>query len=170
MFSEPAEPIPSIVASHLQCCDPSAFRPNLNRKGRKKFEKRYKRLLKCMLSKRLIDHEQGFLPRKNTTRLLLRLKVESKKKMKQAGPSRRPAQVSKVPSFFNMRWTLFSSFINFSVPQNTPRDTHKTRKQLLPQLETQKKSIFDFFPEKSHSAETGAFISQNYFFLSRNQL
>ena len=145
MLSEPAEPISSIVASHLQCCDPSASRPNLNRKARKKFEKRYNRLLKCMLSKRLIDHEQGFLPRKNTTRLLFRLKVESKKKMKQAGPSRRPAQVSKVPSFFNMRWTLFSSFINFSVPQNTPRDTHKTRKQFFPNSKHKKNQFLIFF-------------------------
>ena len=61
--------------------------------------------------------------------------------------------------FQNMRRTLFQTFINSSVPKNTPWDTHKTRKPLVAQLEQQKthfrKLKFGNFLEKSHSAEKG---------------
>ena len=41
--------------------------------------------------------------------------------------------------------TLFSNFHQFIGAENTPKDTHKTRKPLFPQLGNTKKSIFEIY-------------------------
>ena len=73
------------------------------------------------------------------------------------------------PSFLNKQRTLLLVCYQISVPKNTRRDTHMTRKQLFLQLETKnsflKDSIFERFRrEKSHSTKKGALSSQNAFF------
>ena len=59
------------------------------------------------------------------------------------GPSRRPAQVSK----FLKSQTCKGHYcqINFSLPKNTPRDTHKTRNPLSPPENTKKTFFENYF-------------------------
>ena len=88
-------------------------------------------------------------------------------KWKQAvtSPSRRPAQVFFKKTFLKYAKNIVfcKSFINFSVPKNTTRDTHKTRKPHFPRLETKNTFFFRFsmkrliVPKKEISAPKTTF-------------
>ena len=64
-----------------------------------------------------------------------------------------PAQVGAPLKFLKYAKDTVSKRLFLSVPKNTPKDTHKTRKQHFPQLET-KNLIFESFGKKRRAKKS----------------